>query len=243
MRVLRTLTIDGDYVSARLHGHTVRVVVSSEPRALDVPIPAPPPLPIPVRGLDRREEAQAAARAPRRLGAERDAAQPPQRPQAQARARRLRRRPAHAALHRRRHADRGRRSTSRSACTKLDTDSVMTDADTVYASPTSLYVATSGGWQRDDTSIHRFDLAGDAEHRLPRERPGARRPAQPVRALRVQGRAARRDHRGVLGRQPEPRHLAAGARRPAREDRAGQRARARRAHLRGALHRATAATS
>ena len=45
---------------------------------------------------------------------------------------------------------------------KLDTDSVMTNADTVYASPTSLYVATSGGWQRDDTSIHRFDLAGDA---------------------------------------------------------------------------------
>ena len=42
MRVLRTLNIDGDYVSARLHGHTARVVVSSEPRALDVPIPAPP---------------------------------------------------------------------------------------------------------------------------------------------------------------------------------------------------------
>ncbi len=39
----------------------------------------------------------------------------------------------------------------------------MTNADTVYASPTSLYVATSGGWQRDDTSIHRFDLTGDAD--------------------------------------------------------------------------------
>jgi uncharacterized secreted protein with C-terminal beta-propeller domain len=37
---------------------------------------------------------------------------------------------------------------------------VMTSADTVYASPTSLYVATNGGWEREDTSIHRFDLAG-----------------------------------------------------------------------------------
>ena len=48
MRVLRTLTVDGDYVSARLHDHTVRVVLRSTPRALDVPIPTPPPMPIPV---------------------------------------------------------------------------------------------------------------------------------------------------------------------------------------------------
>ena len=42
----------------------------------------------------------------------------------------------------------------------VDADSVMTDADTVYASPGSVYVATSGGWERNDTSIHRFDIAG-----------------------------------------------------------------------------------
>jgi len=44
----------------------------------------------------------------------------------------------------------------------VDSDAVMTSADTVYASPTSLYVATNGGWERGDTSIHRFDLDGAA---------------------------------------------------------------------------------
>ena len=41
MRVLRTLSVDGEHVSSRLHDHTVRVVIASTPRALDVPIPAP----------------------------------------------------------------------------------------------------------------------------------------------------------------------------------------------------------
>jgi uncharacterized secreted protein with C-terminal beta-propeller domain len=42
----------------------------------------------------------------------------------------------------------------------VDSDAIMTDASTVYASAASLYVATPGGWLRNDTSIHRFDLAG-----------------------------------------------------------------------------------
>ena len=42
----------------------------------------------------------------------------------------------------------------------VDSDAVMTDAQTVYASLGSVYVATAGGWQSGDTSIHRFDIDG-----------------------------------------------------------------------------------
>ena len=73
----------------------------------------------------------------------------------------------------------------------FDSDAVMTDASTVYASEGSVYVATAGGWERGDTSIHRFDVNGDAAHGLPRERGGPGRSAQPVLALRAQGHAAR----------------------------------------------------
>ena len=113
----------------------------------------------------------------------------------------------------------------------------MTSADTVYASPTSLYVATNGGWERDDTSIHRFDLDRRRPHRLPRQRAGARRPARPVLDVGVQGRAAGGDHRLVGRQEPEPRDRAAAPLGAAGEDRPGRRARRGRAHLRGALHR------
>jgi uncharacterized secreted protein with C-terminal beta-propeller domain len=158
MRVLRTLSIDGDYVSARLHGNTVRVVVSSEPRALDVPIPSPPPIPV---------EAAAAAAAKRKPLRARRAGWVPDATLRNRRSGRKRKRALVACDDVRRTP----RFTGAGMLTvvtidltrglhQLDTDSVMTDADTVYASPTSLYVATSGGWQRDDTSIHRFDFAG-----------------------------------------------------------------------------------
>jgi uncharacterized secreted protein with C-terminal beta-propeller domain len=55
-----------------------------------------------------------------------------------------------------------------------DSDAVMTDASTVYASTGSIYVATAGGWDRADTSIHRFDLAGSrrTDYRASGEVPG-----------------------------------------------------------------------
>jgi uncharacterized secreted protein with C-terminal beta-propeller domain len=154
MRVLRTLNIDGSYVSARLHDHTVRVVVSSAPRALDVPVPQPGP--IPVAGESRRKPLRA-----RRAGWI---------PNATLRNRRTGRKRTRAIVA----CDDVRRTprfTGAGMLTLLtidlqrglpavDADSVMTDADTVYGSPTSVYVATSGGWMRDDTSIHRFDIAG-----------------------------------------------------------------------------------
>jgi hypothetical protein len=159
MRVVRTLTADGSYVSARLHDRTARIVVSSTPRALELPGP------IPVDGGGGGPVSAAAARhkplRARRAGWV---------PSATLRNRRT--------GHRRKRAlvacddvRRTPRFTGPGMLTVLtvdldrglpaiDADAVMTDASTVYASPTSVYVATSGGWERGDTSIHRFDIAG-----------------------------------------------------------------------------------
>jgi uncharacterized secreted protein with C-terminal beta-propeller domain len=145
MRVLRTLSIDGSYVSARLHDHTARVVVASEPRALESPIAVAARRPLRAR---RAGWVPNATLRNRRTGRKRK--------RALVACDDVRRTP---------------RFTGAGMLTVLtvdlerglpavDADSVMTDAETVYASPTSVYVATSGGWQRDDTSIHRFDLAG-----------------------------------------------------------------------------------
>ena len=203
MRVLRTLNIDGDYVSARLHGHTARVVVSSEPRALDVPIPAPPPIPV---------EASTAAKKRKPLRARRAGWVP----NATLRNRRSGRKRKRALVA----CDDVRRTprfTGAGMLTvvtidlavglqKLDTDSVMTERRhrlRVADEPLRRHQRRLAERRHLDPPLR---PRRRRRHRLPRQRPGARRPAQPVRALRVQGRAARRDHRGVLGRQPEPRH-------------------------------------
>ena len=161
MRVLRTLTVDGSYVSARQHDHTARIVLASQPRALDVP-PPPPLSPGPV-AIQDRVVATAAKRKPLRA---RKAGWVPSATLRNRRTGRKRKRAIVACDDVRRTP----RFTGVGMLTVLtvdfkvglpavDADSVMTDADTVYASPTSLYVATNGGWQRSDTSIHRFDLA------------------------------------------------------------------------------------
>ena len=69
LRIVRTLSVDGQYVSARLHGHTARVVISSYPRALLVPF-AEPPHPIPIEAAppparSRSSAPRASARAAR----------------------------------------------------------------------------------------------------------------------------------------------------------------------------------
>jgi uncharacterized secreted protein with C-terminal beta-propeller domain len=156
LRIVRTLSVDGLYVSARLHGHTARVVVSSYPRALRVPFIGPPH-PIPV-------EAARAARRPLRA---RRAGWVPSATLRNRRTGRTRKRALVACDDVRRTP----RFTGADMLTVLtidlakglpavDSDAVMTSADTVYASPTSLYVAVNGGWERNDTSIHRFDLTG-----------------------------------------------------------------------------------
>ena len=86
----------------------------------------------------------------------------------------------------------------------VDADAIVSDGRTVYASPTSLYVASerwtalrtgSGTLTDTTTAIHRFDIASPTADALRGERLGAGLPAQPVVALRARRRPARRDHR------------------------------------------------
>ena len=89
----------------------------------------------------------------------------------------------------------------------VDSVAVMTDGRIVYASPESLYVATERWADRPDPEKPTQEQAGvpdrdpqvrhlePGEDAVPRQRQGLRLPAQPVVAVGVQGRAARRQHR------------------------------------------------
>ena len=170
MRVLNTFSVDGAHVSSRLYGATARIVVSSVPRAVLVPsfpVASPPPV---VADAARRRPLRA-----RRAGWV---------PSSVLRNRRTGRKRKRALVA----CDDVRRTprfTGAGMLTVLtvdldrglpavDSDAVMTDASTVYGSPGSLYVATSGGWDRADTSIHRFDIAGpqSTSYRASGEVPG-----------------------------------------------------------------------
>jgi hypothetical protein len=172
MRVLKTLSVNGAHVSSRLHGATARIVISSVPRAVLVPFPGP----VPVAGPP--VVADTARRRPLRA---RRAGWVPSSVLRNRRTGRKRKRALVACDHVRRTP----RFTGAGMLTVLtvdldrglpavDADAVMTDASTVYASTRSIYVATAGGWDREDTSIHRFDIAGprDTDYRASGEVPG-----------------------------------------------------------------------
>jgi len=142
LRALRTMTIEGDYVSARLHESTARVVVSAYPE-----------LPVAERGNGRawlpkatlRDRTARTLSRSRLVGCE-DVRRP-------------------------------RRFSGAEMLTVLtvdvarglpavDTDTVMTGGEVLYASPTSLYVATErwdgaaidGPVSDVSTAIHRFAI-------------------------------------------------------------------------------------
>jgi hypothetical protein len=144
IRVLATMRVEGSYVSARLTGATARVVVSAYP------------------GVPLADRGQGRAWLPRAVLRDAAAAGP-------SRSRLVR-------------CDDVRRPKRFSGATMLsvltidlerglpaiDTDAVMTGGETVYASPSSLYVATErwhdGGTAAElpagvTTAIHRFDTS------------------------------------------------------------------------------------
>jgi hypothetical protein len=164
MKIVRTMTVDGTFVASRLTKSTARVVLSTTPRALAESGPAPVP-------------AGSARAAARRISRKRAAAWLP------------------AATFRnlRRHTSR-RRALSHCRATRhpkvfsgldmltvltidlskglepVDSDSVMSAGDTVYASDKALYVATQrwqpavwAGRETDVTGttsqIHKFDIS------------------------------------------------------------------------------------
>jgi hypothetical protein len=155
LRLSRSLTVDGSLLSSRMHDGTARVVLGERPRALIG-------LPVPALGIAR---AAAARRVSRKVGR--------WLPQGRFRSRISGRRWTRRLVgcHGVRHPssfsgldmltvltidlDKGLWATDR--------DAILSDAETVYASADSLYVATRqlspAGDYGDTTSIHRFDAS------------------------------------------------------------------------------------
>jgi uncharacterized secreted protein with C-terminal beta-propeller domain len=142
LRILRTMTIDGSYVSARLTGSTVRLASSS--------YPAVPPA---ARGGHGRAFLPRFTLTDRRTGAERSrklvSCREVDRPS--------------------RFAGSGMLSVLtidlQRGLPAIDADTVLTDGQIVYGSPTSLYIATERWGEPDgtgsqwNTEIHRFDVS------------------------------------------------------------------------------------
>ena len=212
LRLVRTLTLDGSYVAARLVGSVARIVAAAQ-------IPAAIPFKQPTDGspeaiaaAERQNEAlvarsKVASWLPsyriKRAGAKAGKARP---------------------LVQCRHV---RRPTSFSGLGMLtvltvdlakgldpvDSAAVMTDGRIVYASPESLYVATERWADRPepDKPTQRAERRHDrdpqvrhlepGEDAVPRQRQGLRLPAQPVVALGASRRPPRRQHRepGLVG--------------------------------------------
>jgi uncharacterized secreted protein with C-terminal beta-propeller domain len=155
MRTVRTLVMDGSYVSARLTGGTVRVVVTSQPRALT--------------SVRRVRRARSAGWLPRAVVTRSAGARPQQRRLVSCRA--VRRTATFSGL--------GVVTVVTLSLSdglqQLDADALMSDAETVYASTQSAYVATTR-WDEPAarTTIHRFDTSQPAttEYRATGSVPG-----------------------------------------------------------------------
>ena len=146
LKLARTLTLDGQYVNARQNGGTVRVVLSSTPRAYALPA-----------ARDRTSGWVPRSRFASRISGR-------HRVRAIVSCGTVRRPPSFSGL--------GMLSILTVDLDKglwaVDSDGVMTDAQTVYGSPSHLYVATqrwidpdttAGGLPQASTLIHRFDVS------------------------------------------------------------------------------------
>jgi hypothetical protein len=146
LKVARTLTLDGQYVNARQNGATARVVLSSNPRAYVLPA-----------ARDRSSGWVPRSRFVSRISGRRRA-------RAVVACGAVRRPPTFSGL--------GMLSILTIDLDKglwaVDSDGVMTDAQTVYGSPSHLYVATQrwidpqtqpGELPGTSTLIHRFDVS------------------------------------------------------------------------------------
>jgi hypothetical protein len=155
MKIVRTEKVEGDYVDARLNGHTARVVISSYPRLFSQGASA-------ARVRSRVRHSTTSSWVPRATIASRLSGRHSHRRITACRA--VRRPSSFSGL--------GMVTVLTIDMSKglpaVDSDSLMTDAQTVYASKGSLYVATQR-WLREPsgdrplpeitTAIHRFDIS------------------------------------------------------------------------------------
>ena len=170
MKLVRTVTVDGRLVSSRLNGSTARVITAATPRALEVPIDTA--MPVDEQRAELREEAgarRASRWLPRRVTRWNGGEGKP-RAKAAVSCRAVRRPQVFSGL------DMVTVLTLdlSKGITPVDSDALMTDAETVYASDKSLYVATRRWLRAVDSSlpvptdaeppairtqIHKFDIS------------------------------------------------------------------------------------
>src|SRR5215211_3098933 len=150
MRVLRTLDVEGSYLSARLTGATARVILRTEPRGLEMPEFDPSTSAGELRRDWRRSVRRTRTRAWLPSAVLRDRRKGTRRRRALVRCRQVRRTQAFSGL--------GTltvltfdMSGDRPALPAVDADALMADGDTVYASQDRLYVA-SQRWLAPDAS-------------------------------------------------------------------------------------------
>jgi hypothetical protein len=161
MRIVRRSTIDGDYVSSRQNGGTARIVIGSHARILDRLSPTPEPGPVPVLAA-RNQNLNSVAHSNVSSWI----------PHYSIRTRSSGRTARHWLVHCRkvRHAAAFSGLDLLTVLTvdldkglpAVDSDALMTDAQTVYASSRNLYVATQRWVPEADatgvtTTIHKFE--------------------------------------------------------------------------------------
>jgi Beta propeller domain len=168
MRVVSRLTFDGQFVSARLTGTTARVVISSAPAGIPLVAPADGG-PVALTAAADANRGAVAASGTRAWMLRYKLETPAAGVVGEGRAVRCR-----AVSRPRQFSGAGMVSVLTLDLARgmriSDADAVMTDGDTVYASPTSLYVATRRWFDpavtltpeqmtRQSTLIHRFDIS------------------------------------------------------------------------------------
>jgi hypothetical protein len=168
MKVLRTLDVEGSYLSARLTGTTARVVVRSEPRGLEMPEFDPSDSAGELRRDWRRSVRRTRTRAWLPSAVLRDRRKRTERRRALVRCRQIRRTQAFSGL--------GTLTVltvdMERGLPAVDADSLMTDGDTVYASEDRLYVASQRWMAPDASRAEILDHAATGLHAFSTEKAG-----------------------------------------------------------------------
>ncbi|HET8952814.1 MAG TPA: beta-propeller domain-containing protein [Solirubrobacteraceae bacterium] len=168
MKVLRTLDVEGSYLSARLTGATARVIVRTEPRGLVMPDVAPTSSSGEVRRDWRAKVRRTRTRAWLPSAVLRDRRKGTQRRRALVRCRQVRRTQSFSGL--------GTLTVltidMERGLPEVDADALMTDGDTVYASEDRLYVASQRWLAPDADRAEILDEAATGLHAFSTEKAG-----------------------------------------------------------------------
>ena len=168
--MLRTLDVEGSYLSARLTGATARVIVRTEPRGLEMPQTEPATTPGELRRDWRRSVRRTRTRAWLPSAVFRDRRKGSARRRALVRCRQVRRTQAFSGL-----GTMTVLTIDMSAARILpavDADALMTDGDTVYASEDRLYVASQRWLESDASRSEILDESATGLHAFSTEKAG-----------------------------------------------------------------------